>query len=80
MKSKLSMLLAAFIIAPLALACPSDKTTGRDQTKKDAATVADCGKCKKGDKDKDKDGTLAECDKCKKGDKDKDKDKDGTLA
>ena len=60
MKSKLSALLAAFIIAPLALACPCDKKQDAEKAKKDDATLADCGKCKKGDKDKDKEeGTLA---------------------
>jgi len=86
MKSKLSVLLAAFIVAPLVLACPCDKKKDNDKDKKDGTTLAHCGKCE-GDKDKDKDkakkedGTLAECGKCK-GDKDKDKDKkeDGTLA
>ena len=73
MKSLLNAVLAAFIIAPLALASPCDKPV-------DAGKVAECSKCKKGDKDKAKEeGTLAECGKCKKGDKDKAKE-EGTLA
>ncbi len=53
MKSLLNAVLAAFIIAPLALASPCDKPV-------DAGKVAECSKCKKGDKDKAKEeGTLA---------------------
>ena len=87
MKSKLSVLLAAFIIAPLAFASPCDKKKDCDKVKKDEATLADCGKCK-GDKDKDKDkkqdgALLAEggCGKGKCGTGKCDKEKEeGTLA
>ena len=80
MKSLLNAVLAAFIIAPLALACPCDKPV--DAGKVVANAGCKCEKCKCGDCKCGKEETkaiLAECGKCKKGDKEKEKE-EGTLA
>ena len=79
MKSILHAVFSAFIIAPLALACPCDKQVDAVKVVADAGCKCEkckCEKCKCG-KEEAK-AILAECGKCKK-DKDKDKE-EGTLA
>ena len=82
MKLLLTALCASFMVIPAAFADDCEK--GKcDKEKKEEGSLADCGKCKKGEEKKDEEkkeeGALAG--KCKKdGDCDKEKAEEGTLA
>ena len=87
MKLLLTAFCAIFFVTPLAFAESAEKKCEKKCDKdKQEETLANCGKCGKGEKHEEgkdaekKEGTLAHCGKCdKKCDKDAEK-KEGTLA